>query len=115
MPVSSCLAPAPAGDCDYAALVMFFSTTTFKLEPRVRTVPPCSGRAKPVDTVRPLEAGVPALTVVPFTLAANSTRTRISRLTAPHWYAKIDSLYDYLVLKAPRNHARLKLFAAWRP
>lgn len=51
-----CLARSRASD--YAALVMFFSTTTFKLG--VRAMPPYSGRAKPVDTVRPLRYGVPA-------------------------------------------------------
>lgn len=74
-------------------------------------MPPCSGRAKPVDTVRSLGGRVPALTVVPLSRTANPAAPA-SPSHPPHWYAKIDSLYDYLVLKAPRNHARFKLFAA---
>ncbi|GBP59451.1 hypothetical protein EVAR_80778_1 [Eumeta japonica] len=50
-----------------------------------------------------------------FLLAVFRIDFKYVRFTTPFWYAKIDSLYDHSLLRTLENHARLELFAAWRP
>lgn len=88
---------------DECAELLCFSTTTFKL--RASESVPCSG-SKTCRYCSPTSSRSTCSCVVPFPLAANAD-LHTFHLNPQLWYAKIDSVYDHLVLKVPRNHARL--------